>query len=909
MKTARPIFISLTIMVAAALTLPVSVRAAAGSLQICEPGGTCKIGEFLYDDEYVPITTASCTITSKYPDGTALHTSQAMSGATDGFYSYSFTAPSTTGAYRAQVCCTSGTDYLCLDKSFEVKTTEVPSSNDIASAVWGYSSRTLSGFGNLISDIWNYSTRSLTSLVTGTTNITTNITNIEKATDDTRLLLEKLVNAPIIENSLDEEEDPDLGAKIKDTKGVANQLYINSQYVSSKSRTLSAKWKTYTASEANKNVDEISTLLGSGSDEPSESTIFGEINWLKQGWDFPVLTDISKQASKVKSIVASLERKAVYSKTKPTSTEVNNLALEIARLEKSIGSVTDGSEESTLYGKIKEVEELASALDSKSGEIDKTLASWNGIKPDEKQTKVKGFLKAVLGLNSLPKIKNVLSPNLGIATEDKELKNSLFGMRGVLAANKKYLAKKAGKTIGVSWLELGSIVFKSLVTNLSTLISQTAKVKYYLPKEVREENVIEKDGGLEIKYDAEKDQYYVEGEVTLAVGESKVLSVKVHDIWALSAEEIESKKNQAAELFKSLEKTSFFAQGVTLKSDIDASLDKAKAYQEAAYTPEEQIRAYREAQIEMAAVDQKMSKLEDLVVQAGSAGSLLGFVGGAQAIAVWGLIIILIAGFVFLAVYMRTISGRKGQTKDKKVQKTPPVKTAPVIRPRFAFGTFIVVFLTALISSSASAIITWRVLASTSEKKEAQAPLDTAVLSDSTSQEATEQPRPETKEEAAGGEDTVRVDVPEGSSVNVRQEASASSKVIARLSFTRTVTRLGEEADWVNVAFALEDPSESSTEGQEGEVTGWVHSDFIVEPEEETEEASEDILPQEGASVVISETPTGWLRVRANPWGAEVGRVTPGESFPLLDEKDGWFLIEISDEQSGWVTSEYASVE
>ena len=317
----------------------------------------------------------------------------------------------------------------------------------------------------------------------------------------------------------------------------------------------------------------------------------------------------------------------------------------------------------------------------------------------------------------------------------------------------------------------------------------------------------------------------------------------------------------------------------------------------------------------MAAVDEKMSKLEDLVAQAGSAGSLLGFVGGAQAIAVWGLIIILIAGFVFLALYMRTISGRKRQTKDKKIQKTPQTKAAPVVRPKFAFGTFIVVFLTALISSSASAIITWKVLASSSEEKEAQAIQNTEVLSETTSGEAIKEP--ESKEEqneevALGGEDLVRVEVPQGTSVNVRYEASSTGKVIAKLSLTRTVARLGEDGDWVNVAFSLENPLESSTEAQEGEVTGWVHSDFIVEPESESteeEEVSEGTLQNEGVRIVISETPTGWLRVRANPWGKEVGRVSPGESFALLDQKDGWFLIEISSDEKGWVSSEYASQE
>ena len=50
--------------------------------------------------------------------------------------------------------------------------------------------------------------------------------------------------------------------------------------------------------------------------------------------------------------------------------------------------------------------------------------------------------------------------------------------------------------------------------------------------------------------------------------------VKVEDIWVISDSDIESLRKQADELSKPLERTSYFAQGVTLKSDINVSLDK-----------------------------------------------------------------------------------------------------------------------------------------------------------------------------------------------------------------------------------------------------------------------------------------------------------------------------------------------
>jgi hypothetical protein len=61
--------------------------------------------------------------------------------------------------------------------------------------------------------------------------------------------------------------------------------------------------------------------------------------------------------------------------------------------------------------------------------------------------------------------------------------------------------------------------------------------------------------------------------------------------------------------------------------------------------------------------------------------------------------------------------------------------------------------------------------------------------------------------------------------------------------------------------------------------------------------------------VTILETPTGFLRVRATPatTGAEVGRVSPGQTYPLSNEQAGWYEITLEDGTKGWISSDYAS--
>lgn len=66
-----------------------------------------------------------------------------------------------------------------------------------------------------------------------------------------------------------------------------------------------------------------------------------------------------------------------------------------------------------------------------------------------------------------------------------------------------------------------------------------------------------------------------------------------------------------------------------------------------------------------------------------------------------------------------------------------------------------------------------------------------------------------------------------------------------------------------------------------------------------------------GTSVVINETPTGWLRVRsgASTSAGEVARVNPGEKYSLLEEKSGWYKIEYEKDKQGWISSQYAKKE
>jgi len=81
-------------------------------------------------------------------------------------------------------------------------------------------------------------------------------------------------------------------------------------------------------------------------------------------------------------------------------------------------------------------------------------------------------------------------------------------------------------------------------------------------------------------------------------------------------------------------------------------------------------------------------------------------------------------------------------------------------------------------------------------------------------------------------------------------------------------------------------------------------SDTSTSPSPQSPDASP--TPPADATVTILDTPTGFLRVRDSIDGAETGKVTPGDTYALVNEESGWYEIRLKDGTNGWISSAYA---
>jgi uncharacterized protein YgiM (DUF1202 family) len=60
--------------------------------------------------------------------------------------------------------------------------------------------------------------------------------------------------------------------------------------------------------------------------------------------------------------------------------------------------------------------------------------------------------------------------------------------------------------------------------------------------------------------------------------------------------------------------------------------------------------------------------------------------------------------------------------------------------------------------------------------------------------------------------------------------------------------------------------------------------------------------------VTVKETLKTLLKVREGPGASYsvISAVSPGESYPLLEEAEGWYKIEFEEGKTGWILGLYA---
>jgi hypothetical protein len=161
------------------------------------------------------------------------------------------------------------------------------------------------------------------------------------------------------------------------------------------------------------------------------------------------------------------------------------------------------------------------------------------------------------------------------------------------------------------------VKLKIAVINPSSTDKQTSPIKYDLPKGIGPEQITDV-GGLEMKYNFDKGNYYLAGNVTLEPSEKKIIEVSIRDVWGIPEKDLDNLKSHTALLMKRLKSTKHFKAGSELSKDIVQQLDAMITQEKTAgATARERINQYYENEVVLSEIKENIGMLENLVLDAG----------------------------------------------------------------------------------------------------------------------------------------------------------------------------------------------------------------------------------------------------------------------------------------------------
>ncbi len=303
-------------------------------------------------------------------------------------------------------------------------------------------------------------------------------------------------------------------------------------------------------------------------------------------------------------------------------------------------------------------EELSGSAKSTIESVQTKLNSLSGTLPSNFSGVYDQLVTITNQLSSLGAIKGNGAEalyDLSPANKDdiKYLKNKILDLQAAMEITKAMLSGDQNSVFS-TWYTFNSVVLNMLIAN-PTDRDATIPFKAYLPKEAKPEHIIS-SGGMKVEYDEGANAYYVSGEFDLDAGDSITKQVEIKDIWLIDESELNGYKTQANDLYNEAKSTAYSAQALVLKNDTNNRIDKIlRSQKENNADPTEHIQTFRNNQDDLISIKDNLKKMTDLVTSAGAGRGMLASVGGIQTVASWGIIVMLIAGFVILGVFSYTM--------------------------------------------------------------------------------------------------------------------------------------------------------------------------------------------------------------------------------------------------------------
>jgi hypothetical protein len=220
---------------------------------------------------------------------------------------------------------------------------------------------------------------------------------------------------------------------------------------------------------------------------------------------------------------------------------------------------------------------------------------------------------------------NILEKALSDSPTVKDISNKTGAINEVVDIMDQVFERKFGgldSPFVSTSLQSGSVRFRIACVNPSRDKTQYVEVKYYLPQEVKPNDIVD-TAGLNLEYDSEKSIYYVyKANVELAPSEVRVFEVEVEDIWMIQQPKLNDIKSRTDEILMRLEESEkgqqYYDKAKEISDGIFNGLDEIASMQsDETVSRESHIGIYRQNLLTLNRIKEELARMEKILVTAG----------------------------------------------------------------------------------------------------------------------------------------------------------------------------------------------------------------------------------------------------------------------------------------------------
>jgi len=173
-----------------------------------------------------------------------------------------------------------------------------------------------------------------------------------------------------------------------------------------------------------------------------------------------------------------------------------------------------------------------------------------------------------------------------------------------------FLAQQAKSIADVD--ETKTVKFILEVKNPSETEEKAFQQKHYLPKEIRSEHIVDAQG-FDVRYDHDKQKYFLTKEEKFKPGEIKKYEIVIRDIWHMPLSKVDSLEERAQTAMTEVQDSAFAASGDYLFNRVKELLDQIRNSQQEGQIVKDYIGSFRVNQRRYSAAEADVQKLEQML--------------------------------------------------------------------------------------------------------------------------------------------------------------------------------------------------------------------------------------------------------------------------------------------------------